>query len=299
MNALDKLREVASSLKRQGIPDPAKEAETLVTETIPINRSQLYAGTVEVSGQMSLLIDSLAARRVRGEPLHYIIGHVQFYGLRIAVGPGVLIPRPETELLVDEAIRKISEKSEGSPLRILDLCTGSGCIALALAKHFPQAMVYGIDKSRRALSYASRNAFENNARNIVFINGDLFQPIGTVRFTCIISNPPYVRRSEIQGLQREIREHEPLEALDGGEEGLDFYRLILKGGLHFLDSDGVVILEIGFDQRDALEHIAASEGFRDIRFVKDYAGIWRIFCATAPGATTHSDIVRGAMGAGR
>jgi release factor glutamine methyltransferase len=275
VTALDKLKELSLLLKREGIEDHAKEATTLLTETLCIDKVALHTGPLEIDEKIAVAIDSFAARRIQGEPLHYIIGRVNFYGLRIHVGKGVLIPRPETELMVEEAIKLITGR-EGS-LFVLDLCTGSGCIALALAKGNPHAVVLGIDRSENALSYARINAQCNGIVNAVFIEGDLFNPLSSdARFDCIISNPPYIRRNDIAGLQKEIG-YEPIEALDGGEDGLDFYRRILDKAPSHLKKNGVVMLEIGFDQADDIRKLATGHGFKDIRFVKDYAGIERIF----------------------
>ncbi|MDP2279802.1 MAG: HemK/PrmC family methyltransferase, partial [Nitrospirota bacterium] len=172
MNALDKIKEVTEFLRSCGIEDAAREAEILIIETLRISKSKLYADSFEISEAESKQIDALASRRAKREPLQYIIGHVEFCGLKIKVGQGVLIPRPETELLAEEVIKAVqrsafsvqrkSKDSElqtsNSELRILDLCTGSGCLALAIAKHFPDADVYGTDISKDAIRYAKENA---------------------------------------------------------------------------------------------------------------------------------------------
>jgi release factor glutamine methyltransferase len=301
MTAIDKLKEVAAFLKYRGIEDSAKEAEMLITETLKKElkvesyelgvKEKIYAGSIELSDEISGLIDSFAARRANGEPIQYIIGHVDFYGLRINVGRGVLIPRPETELLVEETIKLLKETPPIPPLvrggkgrvKVLDLCTGSGCITIALAKHFPDSIVYGIDKSDAAIEYAVRNANENNIKNVYFIKGNLFEPVTvhgsqlTARyFDCIVSNPPYIKTADIQRLQKEIKDYEPVEALDGGEDGLNFYRKILNRAGDYLNERGVIILEIGFGQADDVLLIARSAGFSDIRFIEDYAGIKRV-----------------------
>ncbi|NTU42225.1 MAG: peptide chain release factor N(5)-glutamine methyltransferase [Nitrospirales bacterium] len=280
MKALEKLREVAAFFKAMGIEDPAREAELLITEIIKTDKSRLYAADPEIPNDISKEIDGLSLRRAKGEPLQYIIGHVEFYGLFIHVGRGVLIPRPETELLVDEAIRQL--KAIPSP-QILDLCTGSGCIAVAIAKNLPHSLVCAIDRSETALDYATRNAQENRAANIRLLRGDLFQPVREEKFHCIISNPPYIRKKDIPTLQREVREYEPHEALDGGEDGLEFYRRIFHEGPFHLHTDGLLIMEIGHDQADEIEALALVAGFRDIRLLKDYAGIRRIFMARWKG----------------
>ncbi len=282
MTALEKLKELARLFEREGIEEAAREAALLLTEILRISRTKLHSSPPEISDTISEKIDSLATRRVHGEPIQYIIGHVDFWGLRIHVGKGVLIPRPETELLVEEAIRLIrgcrdDAESCQAGLSILDLCTGSGCIALALAKSFSHADVYGIDKSSAALDYAKRNAEYNRIENASFIEGDLFGSLSAhASFDCIISNPPYIRRADIPGLQKEIA-YEPIDALDGGKDGLDFYRRILNEASRHLKKNGFVILEIGFDQAEDIRRLAIEHGFKDIRLVKDYAGIDRIF----------------------
>ena len=279
MIAIDKLKEVSAFLSSRGIEDSAKEAEMLITETLHISKSELYSGNLEISDEISKQIDSLALRRSEGEPVQYVIGHVDFYGLRINVGKGVLIPRPETELLVEQAIKALSSvKGQVSDKCLfLDLCTGSGCIALALGRHFPQAVVYGIDKLSNAIAYAEHNRVENKITNVHFMQGDLFEPIMGMRFDCIISNPPYIKRSEIPGLQREVRDYEPIEALDGGEDGLDFYRRILSKSPEFLKDNGLLIMEIGIGQSEDILSLALKAHFSDIEFIEDYAGIRRIF----------------------
>ena len=230
-----------------------------------------------------MLVRNAAVRRINGEPLQYIIGNVDFMGLSISVGSGVLIPRPETELLVEEAVKRIQDKWIGergkTALSLLDLCTGSGCIAISLAKRFPEAVVVGADLSLAALIYAQRNATENSIGNIRFLEGDLFDPVAGRLFHCITANPPYVRTEEIQELQREVREHEPLNALDGGIDGLDYYRHILSESPKYLERDGLLIMELGYDQADAVSGLAHDSGFRNIECIPDYAGIRRIFFA--------------------
>jgi release factor glutamine methyltransferase len=277
MTPIEKLKEVAEYLKSKDIKDSIKEAEIILLESLSINKSDLYAKSFDIPEDISKKIDEFAERRAKGEPIQYIIGYVEFMGIRINVGKGVLIPRPETELLVEEAIKQLRQLTVyGSRLKILDICTGSGCIAIALAKHFPEAIIYGIDTSEIAINYAIRNAKENNIKNINFLKGDLFEPVKNMRFDCITSNPPYIKREDIKKLQREIREYEPLEALDGGEDGLDYYRRILKEAPNHLKEKGIIILEIGFNQTKDVLLTANKAGFSAVSFVKDYSGIERI-----------------------
>lgn len=278
MNALQKMRHISAILEKNGIEDAAAEAEMLLAEALHISKARLYADTPDIPEGAAVLIDDCVSRRVRGEPLQYIIGYVEFFGLRINVGRGALIPRPETELLVEEAIKLLKRFTiHDSRLTVLDLCTGSGCIALALAQHFPDADVYGVDQSEAALVYATQNALENNIRNVHFKLGDLFEPVRSLHVDCIVSNPPYIRRDEITTLQREVKEYEPLEALDGGPDGLDFYRRILGQAPKHLRKNGIIILEMGFGQARDIEAIAIKAGMGDIEIIRDYAGIERIF----------------------
>lgn len=300
MDAFFKIKEIAELFRQNGIEDPAREAEMLVAGLLAVDRAVLYAGDAEITADRAGRIDELALRRTHGEPLQYLTGHVFFCGLKISVGRGVLIPRPETELLAEEAIktvqryaysvRRLKKHSDfnaepGTPnteyhLKILDLCTGSGCIALSIAGRFPDADIYGADASEAAIGYASRNAVANNIHNVSFRLGDLFAPLGGMSFDFIISNPPYVRHDEIPGLQREIRDFEPLSALDGGVDGLDFYRRIFEEAPEYLGDSGIIILEAGFGQADAIRQMAQRAGFGQLRFIKDFAGIDRIFTAT-------------------
>lgn len=277
MTPIEKLREVAEYLKSKDIKDSIKEAEIILLEALSINKSDLYTKSFDIPEDISKKIDEFAERRAKGEPIQYIVGHTDFLDLKIYVGKGVLIPRPETELLVEEAIKQLRQLTlYDSGLEILDLCTGSGCIALALAKNFPEAKIYGIDISEIAINYAIRNAEENNIKNINFLKGNLFEPVKNMRFDCILSNPPYIKREDIRKLQREIREYEPINALDGGEDGLDYYRKILKEAPNHLKEKGIIILEIGLNQAKDVLSTANKAGFSKVSFVKDYSGIERI-----------------------
>ncbi len=290
MRLLDALKSSTEYLERAGIEDAFADSEVLVQHAAGAERLAMYAGNPEISRGTLAKIRRLVMRRAKGEPLQYIVGHVEFLGMKIHVGKGVLIPRPETELLAEEAIAIVkSEKAEArrkdisdvsGPFRILDLCTGSGCIALALAKVFPDAAVYGTDSSEKALRYAKKNAIDNGIENVTLLPGSLFSPLKPdICFNLIVSNPPYVRRADIDGLQREIKEWEPLEALDGGVDGLDFYRRIFAGAKEHLCGGGKIIVELGFGQAKDVESTAVGLGYKDIEVSKDYAGIERILKA--------------------
>jgi len=285
MRLLDLLRKSTEYLEQNGIDDALPEAEMLVFHAVNRNRLDAYIENPEIKSADSAKVRRLLQRRLTGEPVQYIIGHIEFCGLCIKVGKGVLIPRPETELLVEEVIRAISDQRSAvssktvKSLSLLDLCTGTGCIALALAREFPEAGVYGTDLSKEAVAYAKKNAKANNIENIRFRQGSLFDAVKAKRFDIITANPPYIRRDEIETLQREIRDWEPVAALDGGLDGMDFYRAILSSVGDYLNPDGFIFVELGYDQAEGVQKIARAEGFSEITVIKDYAGIGRILKA--------------------
>ena len=287
MRLLDTIKSSSDYLENSGIADPLVDAELLVLHAAGLDRLRAYMDNPVADRRLLSRINRLIKRRAGGEPLQYIIGHVDFLGLEIRVGKGVLIPRPETELLVEEAINTVkSPEKPHSPFTIhhshsfLDLCTGSGCIALALAREFPDAKVYATDVSAKALKYAKVNADLNGINNVTFLKGPLFGPAKEqMPFDLITANPPYILQSDIAGLQREVRDWEPVEALDGGQDGLDFYREIFSKASDHLKEHGSILLELGFGQSEAVAEIAAHAGFRNIELIKDFAGIDRVLKA--------------------
>ena len=290
MRALDKLKEAKGLLERSNIEDAAREAEMIIAHCLMIDIVKIYRDNPEITGDLMRKIDKLMERRAEREPMQYIVGLVEFLGLKIGVGQGVLVPRPETELLAEEAIKTVKREliggrsmsahaSQFTSLRFLDLCTGSGCLALSLALAFPGAQVYGTDTSEDALHYAQENAELNNIKNVIFMKGPLFEPVKGVTFDLVVSNPPYIRSKDIDDLQPEIRNWEPRDALDGGEDGLDYYRAIIPVIKNYLRHGGVLVLELGMNQAASVKHMAEDAGVRDTGFVKDYAGIDRIFIA--------------------
>lgn len=295
MRLLDLLRKAAEQLEAAGSDDALPDAETLVFHAVSRDRLDAYLNNPEVTTADSAKVKRLLQRRAKGEPVQYIIGYIEFFGLPMRVGKGVLIPRPETELLVEEVIKTVKSKAlcvnsaetEVLPITryalrtFLDLCTGSGCIALALAKEFPDAEVIGTDLSKEALAYAKKNAKENSIKNIRFLQGSLFEPVKGKKFDIITANPPYIKNNEIDTLQREIRDWEPNAALDGGEDGLDFYRAILSSAGRHLNPGGYIFLELGYDQAGEVQGFAKKEGFGDISVINDYGNIGRILKAKA------------------
>jgi release factor glutamine methyltransferase len=210
-------------------------------------------------------------------PVQYIIGKTEFCGLDIIVNENVLIPRPETEVLVEKAVE--TAKSRGRGVRILDLCTGSGAIAIALTKSIIDCKIVASDISVQALQVARENALRNGAaQNIKFVNSDLFGNIEG-KFDIIVSNPPYIARFEFETLQKEVLK-EPRIALDGGEDGLDFYRKIVRAAPGFLNPGGYLIFEIGFGQLNEIRKIIGSSGnFKISEVEKDFNAIERVVIA--------------------
>lgn len=290
MKALELLRTVKELLERSGIEDAIKEAEIIIAHCLSIDRLTLYRDNPRISKGLTKKIDSLVKRREKREPLQYILGYVDFFELKIKVGQGVLIPRPETELLAEEAIKLISKFVLPPPLspfskggmggfNFLDLCTGSGCLALKLAKEFPDVQVYGTDTSDIAIKYAKENADLNRIKNVIFTKGSLFEPVKDLSFNLIISNPPYIKTKDIDRLQPEIREWEHREALNGGKNGLAYYKFIISEARNYLIENGYLILELGINQADEIKKIAQDAGLIHISLIKDYAGIDRILVA--------------------
>jgi release factor glutamine methyltransferase len=268
------LKSASESLARCGIENPEKEAEIIVTHAAGIDTLTLYRDDPAPGGEAEAKVRAMLGRRCRREPLQYILGSVEFHGLKIHVGPGVLIPRPETELIVEELLRLLAPPARG--LRLLDRCTGSGCLALAAARELPGSHVVGTDISEAALAYARKNAGENGIENAVFRKGHLFEPVGDETFDAIVSNPPYVASRDMETLQPEIRDWEPGEALDGGEDGLDFYRAILAEAPRRLHERGLVLLELGWGEAEGVAALARKAGFHVAEVVKDLCGIERV-----------------------
>jgi len=212
------------------------------------------------------------ARRKEKEPLQYILGRWEFMGLEIITDTRALIPRPETELLVEEVLTHIRELKR--PARVLDVCTGSGCIAVAVAMLAGDAIadITAVDISPAALSLAAENAALHDA-NIKLAQSDLFDGIKGQTFDVVISNPPYIPTAELSQLQTEIMGHEPMLALDGGTEGLDIYRRLVPASLEYLTPSGALFLEIG---PRAVETIMLEAGYDIVRLKKDYAGLDRV-----------------------
>ena len=275
MNLSDAFKKGIEILKNVGNEAPARDAGVLLCSVVRCDRAFLYAhGTNELDSVLLENYFSMLERRAGGMPLQYLTGVQEFMSLSFEVGEGVLVPRQETEILVETVMNLCRER--GGTNRILDIGTGSGCIAVSLAYYIPECNVTAIDKMSDALAIAQRNAITNGvADRVRFMKSNLFEELENEQFDVMVSNPPYIRTDDIKGLQREVRCYEPLEALDGGEDGLHFYKAILHGAQGFLKEGGSLAFETGYDQ--AAEVAALMSGFfRDIKTYKDLTGIERV-----------------------
>lgn len=276
------LKQVERRLRAAGVRPAAFEAEALIRHFARLSRIELYAGHKAVSAAARRAVLQALRRRVRGVPLHHLLGEADFYGHRFLVSRHTLIPRPETELLVEEAGRLLDGfRPAGGPQkpRILDLGTGSGCIAICLTIRRADCRMTALDVSLRALETARKNArLHGTGRRIRFVRGDLFSPFKSGRhcWDAIVSNPPYVPDDEIPKLSREVR-HEPFLALNGGKKGLEILRRILSEAPPFLEKEGLLLMEIGKGQARAVEGLAKKDGrWTFLGIKRDYAGIPRI-----------------------
>ncbi|MBQ7339681.1 MAG: peptide chain release factor N(5)-glutamine methyltransferase [Clostridia bacterium] len=251
-------KNVIEKLKENGIEERA-EAEWIVSITLGVKRDEVYLTNL-VTPKYVEKVNAVVEERITGKPLWYCIGDTDFYGYKIKVDNRVLIPRPETEELVLRAKEYITDKSQ-----VLDMCTGSGAIAIAIKKE-TNAMVTAVDISSGALELAKENAKLNGA-DIEFIESDMFTSLEGRKFDVIISNPPYIKTKDLSGLQKEVKEFEPMLALDGGEDGLTFYKIIAEKVEKHLNENGVLLMEIGYNQSE--EVMGLFSGYKEISAIKD------------------------------
>jgi release factor glutamine methyltransferase len=257
---------------KQARPD----AEILLRLVLGRDRAWLMAhGDDKAEPNLWPTYFALLSRRLRGEPIQYIAGETEFYGLPFRVTTDVLIPRPETEILVEKAIEVAGCRDQS---RIVDVGTGSGCIAVALAKALNSNRITAIDSSPTALEVARDNA-QRNGVNVRFLAGNLLTPVADELFDLVLSNPPYVAEADRASLAVEVREFEPARALFAGEDGLDIYRRLIPAAHAVLVPGGSLALEIGFSQAKAIEVLLSSSGFQNIEFTPDLQGIPRVASA--------------------
>ncbi len=253
-----------------GISGARLEAQLLLAHVLQCSRTQLYMGFDKPLAEAELAgYRALIKRRLGGEPVAYVLGEHEFWGLPIYVDPSVLVPRPDTETVVEVA--RSSRPDRAAPCRALDLCTGSGAIALGLAKELPAAHIIATDVSPEAVAMATKNVVRNGfAERIEVRQGDLFAPVAGERFDLIVSNPPYIATAVISTLSAEVR-REPVLALDGGADGLAFYDRICAGAAAHLTEGGVLVVEHGFDQADTVHARFERAGLTGITLVHDLA----------------------------
>lgn len=267
--------------RKEGLPAPRLDAEILLAESLGTDRVGLYTHFDQPLKNDELArFKTLLLRRLRREPVAYILGRKEFWSLPFKVTRNVLIPRPETEILVSEALKIISESNVTFP-RILEIGTGSGAISVALAREIPGARITATDVSPEAISLAEHNARQNGVGDrIRFAQGDLFQPVPGERFGIILTNPPYIARGEFPSLMPEVRDFEPPIALDGGIDGLDFFRRALPEVGKFLEPGGWFLSEIGEGQLESIVRLAQENpDLHSLRSSKDLAGMDRVFIA--------------------
>ncbi len=280
MNYSESYRHGTQVLSAAGISEAALDARLLLEFLTGCDPGWLYAHPdAQMAEDMPERYERLLERRAAHIPLQHITGTCSFMGIDFFVNDSVLIPRQDSECLVEEAMRYVNDGSD-----ILDLCTGSGCLLLSLMHYKNGCSGVGTDISEDALAVAKKNLgmLEKsgglNGGSVRLLQGDLYDALegADERFDYIISNPPYIRSRDIPELMPEVRDHEPITALDGGADGLDFYKRITEDAAKFLRGGGMIFFEIGFDQADEVVHMLELAGFKDISVVRDYGGNDRV-----------------------
>jgi release factor glutamine methyltransferase len=259
------------------VPDHERDAALIVIHASGLTREKFYAENPTLDDGITEKVRAMLKRRAMREPLQYILGLVEFCGMKIKVGPGVLVPRPETELIPEEVKARLG--GTGGGVKVLDLCTGSGCIALSLAGLLTGAEVTGTDSSSEALGFARDNAQALGLEGLRFLEGDLFGPVSGERFSLVVANPPYIPAGEIDSLMPEVSRWEPRAALDGGGDGLDVIRKIAQEAPAHLEQGGMLIMELGAGQAGDVKVILEEQGFGGIETAKDLAGHERVIIA--------------------
>ncbi|SDJ88042.1 peptide chain release factor N(5)-glutamine methyltransferase [Natronincola ferrireducens] len=276
------LKEAVERLKASDIDTPRLDAEVILCNLLEVDRIKLHIyPEMKISQEICLKYWKAVEKRLNRMPVQYIVNHQEFMGLDFWVEEGVLIPRGDTEILVEKVLELYNSNSFPETINIVDIGTGSGAISVSLAKFIEKSKVYAIDISSKALEIATKNARNNKVEDrITFLLGSLFDPLekqkleGTFNF--VVSNPPYIPDSTIETLSREVKDYEPSLALAGGEDGLDFYRAIVEEAPFFLKPKGWLAFEIGYDQGKALEKMMEQAGFSHVQVIKDLAGMDRV-----------------------
>lgn len=267
------------TLQAAGIEEAILDARLLLEAVCGTDRNDLLVhGEQPVMPQAEEKYLNWIRQRAEHIPLQQLTGEQDFMGLTFSVNEHVLIPRQDTEILVEEVLKELHDR-----MRILDMCTGSGCILLSLLHYSNDCEGLGVDLSAEALEVAGRNVLKvltpEKAEHAHFLQSDLFEKVEG-KFEIIVSNPPYIASAEVEKLMPEVRDHEPRMALDGTEDGLHFYRRIIKeAGKHLVNS-GMLFFEIGYDQGQAVSELMRAGGYREVQVVQDYAGLDRVVLGT-------------------
>jgi release factor glutamine methyltransferase len=279
------LRAAIARFEESNVPSAPLAAELLLMHVLQHDRTWLYARPeFELSREDAAAYARLIERRSEGVPTQYLTGCQEFWGLEFEVGPGVLIPRPETEHVIEVALDHLGGRRT-EPLRIADVGTGSGCIAISLASELPRAEIVATDISAVALDYAQRNAARHGVANrIQFLKTNLLEAAeASIRaqssFDLIVSNPPYVGRNDAATLPREVREHEPAEALFAGDDGLQIYPVLIGQAARKLAPRGVLVLELGYNGAQYVGSLLSAPHWSELRVTRDLAGIERVISA--------------------
>ena len=275
MNISTAISSGAEKLAAAAIAEPRKEASSLMAFVLQKDAAFLIAHSEDqLSEDQRLHFESYVKRRAEREPFQYIVGRQEFYGLEFEVTPDVLIPRPETEILVENAIAALSAHEDPS---FLEIGVGSGCISISMLNTLKNAKAVGIDISSAALAVAVRNAEKHGVGGrFEPVLGDAFSPLSGRMFDLIVSNPPYVSAGEIEKLQPEVRDHEPHTALDGGHDGLDIIKRIIREAPQFLNPHGHLLLEIGHDQTAKVRDLFDAGIWNEPEFIADLQDISRV-----------------------
>lgn len=269
----------SKKLLEAGIDDAKNDAWLLLQYATKIDRSFYFMNTVtEMAPEQVQEFERVISKRTERVPLQYITGEQEFMGLKFLVNSSVLVPRQDTETLVEEALKAVSAGDS-----VLDMCTGSGCIAISMSRLSPGLKVTAVDISKQALVVAKENARINEV-NIDFVRSNLFDNLNSanIHFDCIVSNPPYIRADVIPTLMPEVSEFEPIEALDGGVDGMIFYKDIVAFSTEFLNKGGRLLFEIGYDQGQQVSDLMKTAGFVDVTVVKDLSGNDRVVRGILP-----------------
>lgn len=258
--------------------EASNETLILLESVLGTSRNELFINPDRiVNEEDEKLFWKYVDRRKTGEPVQYITGVAPFYGLDLYTDPHVLIPRFDTEVLVEEII-----KATKPGFRVLDVCTGSGCILAGVLSNVRDVIADGVDISDYAIDLAKRNLDKYNLQANLY-KSDLFGNVSG-KYDIIVSNPPYIETEVIEGLEEQVKDFEPRLALDGGKDGLDFYRIIVKESVNYLNDNGKVLLEIGFNQGEAVKELLEKEGFNQIKIIKDLCGNDRVVSACHGGS---------------